>query len=259
MRKIVSPVVLSLLLFAFVRDARLPPASTRAHAHAAQESPVTAQPQAAWETYTFAGEEFSVALPEMPDLDHSTRYINGRPDQNGTARNYGAYGNNIVYLIRAYDKPRANEDLDYFATDYAQSLADAAQFGGLKMQRELRLGKFSGRQYVRVRKGEPASTPYSSIYVYLTGRHAYALRAVGGDDAHPDVQRFFNSFALADKPAGRRIVDESTLPRPPMARATPPSTPPDKRTPPNGDTKSNGCRSYTSPNRAIRKGRAGTE
>ncbi|HZH31859.1 MAG TPA: energy transducer TonB [Pyrinomonadaceae bacterium] len=228
MRRIASTAMLLLLLFSLVCNV---PA-------AAQGAP--AQPQAAWETYTFAGEEFSVALPEMPDLDHSTRYINERPEQNGTARNYGAYGDNIVYLIRAYDKPRANEDLDYFATDYARSLADAAQFSGIKVQRELRLGKFSGKQYVRVRKGEQANIPDSSIYVYLTGRHAYALRAVGGDDKHPEVQRFFNSFALADKPAGRQIVDESALPQPPVARATTPSTPADKRTPPPSDTKSNG-------------------
>jgi TonB family protein len=234
MRKIVSPAILSLLLLSLV---------FAAPAAAVAQVPATAQTRAAWETYTFYGEEFHVSLPEMPTLDHSTRYINGLPDKDGTARNYGAYYDDVVYLIRAHDKPREGEDLNYFAKDYVRSLVRSDQRIEIKLERELLPpGKFSGRQYVVVRDSKPSSVPASSLYVFLTGRHAYVLRAVGGDDTHPDVQRFISSFALAEKPAGRQIVDESILPQPPLARATLAATLPAPKTAnsPGDDPKSKG-------------------
>jgi hypothetical protein len=128
MRKILPAALLSLLLLAL-------------DFNAAAQVPATSQTQAAWETYTFDGEEFSVALPEMPALDHSGRYINGFPERDGTARNYAAYSSDdVVYLIRAFDKPRAGEDLDYFARDYLRMFPLAPEIPTFKTQRELSRG-----------------------------------------------------------------------------------------------------------------------
>ncbi|MDQ1522316.1 MAG: hypothetical protein QOE47_240 [Pyrinomonadaceae bacterium] len=227
MRKIFQAAILSLLLLALVFNA-------------AAQVPATSQAQAAWETYTFDGEEFSVALPEMPVLDHSGRYINGFPDRDGTARNYGAYRDDVVYLIRAFDKPRAGEDLDYFARDYLRTFNYANHVIELKAQRELSRGKFPGRQYVFPNDIRVSSLPSSSLYVFLTKRHAYVLCAVGGDDDHPGVQRFINSFTLSDKPAGRQVLDESLSMRSlaPVAAAAPWS--PDKKRPPASDQQTGG-------------------
>ncbi|HEY0084100.1 MAG TPA: hypothetical protein VGB61_15080, partial [Pyrinomonadaceae bacterium] len=213
MRKIILPAALSLLLLSTV---------------SAQVNSAARPPEAAWQIYTFTGEEFSVALPEMPVLDHSSRPINGRPDEYEKTRNYGAYGDGVVYLLRAYDKPRAGEDFDYFAKNFMGRLLNANLGIEIKAQREMTLGKFPGRQYI-VRESKPSRTPDSSIYVFLTRRHAYALRAVGGDDNHPGVQRFLTSFALAAKPVGRQVVDEIKLPRTPVPLAV---TPPEKKTSP---------------------------
>ncbi|HEV2802640.1 MAG TPA: energy transducer TonB [Pyrinomonadaceae bacterium] len=212
MRKNVSPFVLSLLLCAFIFDVSL--AAT--HAAAFDD----AEPQAAWQSYTFYGEEFSALLPEMPVLDHTSRIVNGNRNLFDTARNYAAYGNNIVYLIRAYDKPREREDLNYFAREYVRSLVSAGRVIQLKVQQELPRGKFSGRQYVIASDTHPTSIAQSSFYVFLTTRHAYVLRAVGADDNHPEVQRFFSSFVLSDSPGGRLVVDESKLPPPPVVYAS---------------------------------------
>ncbi|HLL71985.1 MAG TPA: energy transducer TonB [Pyrinomonadaceae bacterium] len=215
MRKILLMTLLALLLPSFVFDPSH--ASTRTHAPATQAA--TAPQQAAWAAYTFYGEEFSAMLPEMPALDHTSRIINGNPNLIGSARNYGAYGNNVVYLIRAYDKPREREDLNYFAREYVRSFVYGQRVVELRVQRELPRGKFSGRQYVIASDTQPTSFAASSIYVFLTARHAYVLRAFGADDNHPDVQRFFTSFTLADSPGGRLVVDDSKLPLPPVAIA----------------------------------------
>ncbi|MDQ1589609.1 MAG: hypothetical protein QOG71_236 [Pyrinomonadaceae bacterium] len=227
MRKIFQAAILSLLLLALVFNA-------------AAQVPATAQTEAAWETYTFDGEEFSVALPEMPVLDHSGRYVNGFPDRDGTARSYGAYRDDVVYLIRAFDKPRAGEDLDYFAGDYLRTFPLAREIPEFKAQRELSRGKFPGRQYAIVNNVSSSSLPASSLYVFLTKRHAYVLRAVGGDDDHPGVRRFINSFTLSDKPAGRQVLDESlSMPSlAPVAAAAPWS--PDKKRPPASDPQTGG-------------------
>lgn len=229
MRKIFLPATLWLAFLALAFNA--PAGAThgpRPPARPTDTQAATAPSQAGWETYTFDGEEFSVALPEMPALDHSSRPLKGQPDENEKMRNYGAYNDGVVYLIRAYDKPRAGEDLDYFARHFMEQFLNANLGIETKAQREMTLGKFPGRQYV-IRKSKPSGIPDSSIYVFLTGRHAYALRAVGGDDNHPDVQRFLASFALADKPAGRQIVDARKLPRTPVPFAV---TPPEKKTSP---------------------------
>jgi TonB family protein len=236
MRQILSPVAYALLLFSLVCGAPL--ASTRPQA---AQTPANVQQQASWETYTFNGEEFSVALPEMPALDHTSRNVLGEVPTE-TARNYGAYGNDIVYLIRAYDKPRDGEDLNYFAKYYARSLlsGDRERSIQIRGERELPLGKFSGRQYVIVRDSKPMSLPTSSIYVFLTRQHAYAMRAVGGDDNHPDVQRFLTSFTLTDKPTGRQIVDESKLPQLKVKRAGAATSTPDQKKQSSGEQKSKG-------------------
>ncbi|HEX8632638.1 MAG TPA: energy transducer TonB [Pyrinomonadaceae bacterium] len=204
MRKIVSTTALALLLVSLVFDVP------------ATQVPATAQLQVSWETYTFPGEEFSVELPEMPTLDPTDRQIKGDGHKFENARIYGAYGNGIVYLIRAYDKPRRNEDLDFFARYYMQSQVYTGQSSQPEFRRELQLGKFPGRQYTVKRDNTPAGIPISSLYVYLTGRHAYALRLIGADDEHPDAKRFFSSFNLTERPAGRQIIDEWKLPRPPI-------------------------------------------
>jgi TonB family protein len=239
MWKIVSPVIRPLLFVSLVCEAAAAVALLRPVAPRASP-PAASQTQSAWETYTFSGEEFSVALPEMPALDHSSRNVVGEVFGE-KARNYGAYGDGIVYLIRAYDKPRVGEDINYFVKDYVRSLIYGDRSIELKMQRELPLGKFSGRQYVIVRDSKPTSLSTSSIYVFLTKQHAYAVRAVGGDDNHPDVQRFLTSFTLADNPAGRQIVDESKLPRPTVKRAIARSPSPDKKTPPSGGQRAKGA------------------
>ncbi|HEX8459744.1 MAG TPA: energy transducer TonB [Pyrinomonadaceae bacterium] len=216
MRKNVLPFILSLLLCALAFD--VPRAAT--HAAAAPTDSNAGAQESSWQSYTFHGEEFSASLPEMPALDHTSRIVNGNPNLFDTARNYAAYGNNVVYLIRAYDKPREREDLNYFAREYVRGMVYEGRVIQLKVQQELPRGKFSGRQYVIASDTHPTTIAQSSIQVFLTPRHAYVLRAVGADDTHPDVQRFFSSFVLSESPGGRLIVDESKLPQPPVVYAT---------------------------------------
>lgn len=217
MRKILSPVALSLLLCSLVFDA--PRASTRAPA---AQTPAAVQPQPAWETYTFSGEEFSVALPEMPALDHWSRAVKGSTSKREDVRVYGAYANGLVYSIRAYDNPRSNENLDHFAKWHMDTLTYSDQSFEFGERSELRLGKFAGRRYALKHDNTPAGINASSLYVYLTGKHAYVLRVVGAGDEHPETQRFLTSFNLTERPAGRQIVDEWKLPRPPLPLDNPP-------------------------------------
>ncbi|HEY0080302.1 MAG TPA: energy transducer TonB [Pyrinomonadaceae bacterium] len=155
------------------------------------------QSAASWERYTYTGEEFSVELPQMPFVRHTARKVLGSTDEYERARVYGLYNDDVIYMIYAYDEPRNAETLDYFVEEFAARNGA----GTLDFVRSVSRNNFTGKQYALkyndVRSG--------SFIAFWTAKHAYIVASVGADYSHAAVKRFFDSFTLGGKPAGRTI------------------------------------------------------
>jgi TonB family protein len=171
-------------------------------------APVESACGGSWETYIYYGDEFSVALPETPALDHSSRNVRGSQTKTERVREFGAYGDGVVYVLRAYDNPRSNEDLDYFADYFMLSFSHSDRPVAYSSRDDLNLGGFAGRRYRIEADRIPEGIASSWLYVYRTASHAYALRVVGADESHPCAQNFLKSFSLSKTPRGRQIADE---------------------------------------------------
>ena len=163
-----------------------------------------------WERYTYAGEEFSVEMPEMPFVFETSRSVG--PRESEVVRTFGLYSGGVLYIITSFDNPRAQETLDYFA---AYQWSDPS----FRATRDLKLGAFDGREYetsggIRLRER-----------VFSAKRHAYRVRALSYGVEDPRIVRFLDSFALGGKPAGVGIY-ESPPPAVPVPLGLTPTTPP---------------------------------
>ncbi len=188
------------------------------------QSTPAASPQdaAPWETYTYHGEEFSVALPEMPTVHPTTRLLRDTNRNYEEGRIIGAYGDGIVYLIHVYDRPRVNETVDYFASYYkTNDLGAAYQMFAVG---ELKLAGFKGKKYeIKLAKAE-TDAPIMPIYIYQAKKHTYLLEVYGAAESQPAARQFLTSFKLMNSPAGRKIEDDDAGPTPaPAAPALAPT------------------------------------
>ncbi|HEX7313932.1 MAG TPA: energy transducer TonB [Pyrinomonadaceae bacterium] len=148
----------------------------------------------AWSRYTYPGEEFSVELPEMPLVFHTSRIVREMPYESEKTRVFGVYAGGVIYIIVSSDKPRSFE-LDEQLMGYLG--------GGLTPSGDVKAGGTTGREY--------------DITTYFKGRarffrmkgHAYLVEAfadAGGREA--DIGRFLNSFTLGGSPAGEMVADD---------------------------------------------------
>jgi TonB family protein len=184
-----------------------------------QSQPESAQ-AAAWSRYTYPGEEFSVELPGMPSFYQTARAFNTRPFGEEKGRVFSLYHDDVVYFVAAFDAPRSNESLDFFATHLYGAW-------GLASKGPLTLGGFEGRSYsiVGSQRGRLTYDLHGEARVFRTKRHAYLALAFSDEEGRPEVGRFLDSFALESSPVGQSAAEEEPVPRfvPPQ---TPPSPPP---------------------------------
>ena len=205
------------------------PRSTAAQASAAK-----------WERYTFPGDEFSVELPGMPFVFRTIRCISDGCRDSDKVRVFGHYADGVVFMIAAFDEPRARESFEDFAghVRFTRSFADAAK-------RAVTASGFEGSEFrsvTRLQAPPPAKDPlllpgdapaapppagttvvqnFESSRVFKTKSHAYLVKAMSQTERHPLAERFLDSLTLSDKPQGREIVE--TAAPPPVPLATPPA------------------------------------
>lgn len=67
--------------------------------------------EASWKMYTIPGEDFSVALPNLPAFHISHEYVNGRLQR---IYSLGSYADGVVYVVYVYENPRRRQSLDSF-------------------------------------------------------------------------------------------------------------------------------------------------
>ncbi len=210
------------LLLLLTLAALSPAGATRAAGqNAAQPQPPGAYgPDAApWARYTYPGDEFSVELPGMPYVMHTSRGSGSFRMKSEKVRVFGRYSAGVVYFLVAYDRPRSSDSPDLFATYLSGAWA-------VTPKGELMLGGFEGRSYSVVGRSR-ARVPlelYGEGRVFQTKKHAYYALAFSPEEGRPEVSRFLDSLTLEPNPQGERVAESAPVPRfvPPQADAATP-------------------------------------
>src|SRR5438270_996566 len=184
-----ATLVLASLIFAAGPRPGHPPAVAR-------QQDAQAAAQAAWERYTFPGEEFAVELPGAPFAVEKKRLVRGTRDVLEKTHAFGLYGEGVVFRITSFDAPRSNETLEYFAEQFGLGSSG----GGGGPGRDVNSGGFTGKEY------EIKGSTHGRARVFRALNHAYVLEALSLDARSPSPGRFFDSFELSEHPAGKSAV-----------------------------------------------------
>lgn len=154
--------------------------------------PTAAVPE--WKTYRVSGEEFSVSLPALPAMTTQTVLVS-KLDKHRKQRTIGAYADGVVFAIFTFENPHRRQSIEDLIYEGYGNPRD-------KIQRNLTVGDFSGREYVfgdADRKGV--------AQFFITDRHIYLFEVVGSRIGNPDVliPKFLSSIRFAKNPAGIEV------------------------------------------------------
>jgi TonB family protein len=163
-----------------------------------------------WERFTYPDEEFSVEMPLMPFVFHTTRHVNRTLSDREKMRVFGVYSGGVVFMVASYDKPRDGETFDDFA-GYTQG----GSLGGLVSKGNVTLKGFAGKEYAH-------PDGRGAVRVYRAKKKAYFLKAYAKTADDPKVARFLDSFSLERKTSGV-LIDEFKAEAARVAQAAPPA------------------------------------
>jgi TonB family protein len=167
---------------------------------AAQEKPSGNDDGGRWERYTGKGEAFTVLLPVAPSATvtyRPTRFMFATEAERYRGTLYSAYSDGVVYLI--YSFPRRSEPLKQFVTEFSNRYA---RMQSVVSTRTLNRDGVSGERYlIKLREVDGV------LDFYLTEKRVYILHIIGGDESHPSVKRFLESFRLRDAAGADKAAD----------------------------------------------------
>jgi TonB family protein len=146
-----------------------------------------------WNRYAIRGAEFSVLLPAVPAM--TTYELKADPFSKIRVRHIiGAYSQGVVYAIYVAERKQSLEE--YIGQSRYSSSGD--------FKRELRVGDFSGKEYVFESADIKRVTQY-----FITKRYIYSFIAQGSYLGNPDVGilRFFESIKFELAATGLAMVD----------------------------------------------------
>lgn len=174
-------------------------------------SPGYRQEEAAvWATYTTNAEEFSVLMPELPGVAQNIKCLDMRCRSKRVENTYASYSKGVVYLVISYQGPNLRQSFDEIISEKTNN--DELN-SSVTDKVDVNLGKYKGKKFIVVSK------PYgydAVLAFYLTDKHVYEVRAVGGSRNDPEIQEFFKSFTLGSK-KGTEIGDGARLSAPSLA------------------------------------------
>ena len=169
--------------------------------------PAAAQAAETWQKLAPAGEGFTVLLPTRAAQETQTNPGDPRMKMNI----YSSDGADRFFYVSSLNfsglfQPSA-AGFESFVTGFLKSFCGPSRQRGLSCEttfdRELTLSGHRGRQF-KVAIGGGGKTFDGVVRIYMTGKHIYALQALGGREGDAAVDRFFNSFTLAAaRPAAR--------------------------------------------------------
>jgi hypothetical protein len=149
--------------------------------------------KAVWETYTTKEEEFSVLMPELPGVAQNIKCLDMRCRTKRVENTYVSYSNGVVYLVTSYQGPDLRQSLDEII---AEKINKDEMSSSDTVKADVKLDKYKGKKFIVSSKlyGYDVLSAF-----YLTDKHVYEVRAVGGSRNDSDIQEFFKSFALGSK------------------------------------------------------------
>ena len=154
------------------------------------------QNELAWVKSAPEGEEFTVMVPAWPTVRHWPSNDAYKTDGERVIehREYGGYGNDLVFIIESYKAERPQKlwgDLLKFADESAN------------FERDISFDGVTARQY-RSTYSSGYATYTRHIVRFATKEHIYLVTLVTLEDTNPVVDRFLSSLRL------RRPEDRTT-------------------------------------------------
>ena len=160
-----------------------------------------------WYKLAPAGGGFSILMPTR--AAHQTQTNPADPRMKMDI--YTSEGENRFFYVSSLDftgifQPSA-AGFESFAKGFLESFCDAQRKSGLKcettFERDLTLGGHRGRQFKLVMAGRSV-TLEGVLRIYMTGKHFYALQALGAREGDAAIDKFLRSFAITQAAAGGR-------------------------------------------------------
>ena len=154
-----------------------------------------AQTAPSWKLYTISGEDFSVALPNLPAF-HTTYLWDAKNGKTRRMFSLGAYADGLVYVVYVYENPNRQQSLDSFL-----KRAEIPKSG----LTDLTLSGFPGKERRR------AELETMSQF-FATEHRLYHFMAMGTTLDDPRMTKFFSSLSLHKLKDSIQVVDGPGLP-----------------------------------------------
>ncbi|HVF44643.1 MAG TPA: energy transducer TonB [Pyrinomonadaceae bacterium] len=172
-----------------------------------------------WDSYVYAGEQFSVEMPAMPFAYESSRRV-GPFGNVEPVRTFGLYSDGVVLLVTSFANPGEGETHEYFASYHWDGVAFAYAGdvkAGVPRGKGYMLGgkeyRFSGEYYTRAR-------------VFVERERAHLVCAMSFEPDNPRALHFLDSFDFGIDYKAKEIHDP-----PPSAVGVPAGPPVTSETP----------------------------
>ena len=153
----------------------------------------TPGPTAPWKSYTIEGEDFSIALPNVPARHTNYDYVY-EIRKNLRIYNVGAYADGVVYVIYVVENPKSRQSVDYFLKTSKISSTDLS---------DVTVDGFSGKKL---------TSDDSMSQFFATKDRIYQFTAMGAPLDDPRMTTFFSSLSLHQKKDSLKIDEGSGLP-----------------------------------------------
>src|ERR1700755_2065652 len=131
-----------------------------------------------WDHYTYAGEEFSVELPEIPFVYESSRST-GLLDDTQPVRTFGIYSGGAILILTSFDNPQDVESDESFVKYHWPDSA-------LAYARNVKAGDFSGGEY------QSAVSYFTRARLFRTRHHAYLVCAISMEERNTRAEHFLH-------------------------------------------------------------------
>lgn len=148
--------------------------------------------QSIWESYTVKHEDFSVALPTLPEMTSSVT-LQPRLQKNRMERHLKTLLDGVVYSVDVFENPESGESLEDFI---AEQIANFSY--DLNTARDLTINGIRGKEY---------SSRDGTVQFFAGPRRLYRFYASGANAANAGVSQFFSSITFGKPRNATEVVD----------------------------------------------------
>jgi TonB family protein len=149
-----------------------------------------------WLRYTVKGEEFSVSLPAEPSMKTADIFVT-RLKKSRLERVVEAKVGAMVYRVYVYENPKPRQSLDDFIAEQTANSELTLTF-----ERDLTVGKFTGKQYSSQERAVPSTEQF-----FATEGRLFRFVVRGATADHAGARQFFSSVMLGKKQDGVEVLE----------------------------------------------------